>query len=127
VKTKYLACASMALLAGALALGAFAQTAPKKEPAKKEPAKTTTGTAKTTEKAAEKKVTKSAGLIDINSAKKDELMTLKGIGDAYSAAIIKNRPYARKDELVQKKIIPQATYDGIKDQIIAKQATAKQK
>jgi competence protein ComEA len=117
----------MAVLAGAFALGALAQTAPK-EPAKKEPAKkTTTGAAKTTEKSAQKVEKKIAVLIDINSAKKPELMTLKGIGDAYSDAIIKNRPYSRKDELVQKKIIPQATYDGIKDQIIAKQATAKQK
>ena len=44
--------------------------------------------------------------IDINRAKADELMTLKGIGEARAAAIIKGRPYARKDELVQKKIIP---------------------
>ena len=48
-------------------------------------------------------------------------MTLKGIGEARSKAIIKGRPYARKDELVQKNIIPQSVYDKIKDQIIAKQ------
>ena len=59
--------------------------------------------------------------IDINRASADELMTLKGIGEARSKAIIKNRPYARKDELVQKKIIPQSVYDEISDQIIAKQ------
>ncbi len=62
-----------------------------------------------------------AAQLDINSATKDELMKLKGIGTAYSDAIIKNRPYKRKDELVAKKIIPQATYDNIKDLIIAKQ------
>ena len=60
-------------------------------------------------------------LIDINRAKAEELMTLKGIGDARAKAIIKGRPYARKDELVQKKIIPQSVYDEIKDKIIAKQ------
>jgi len=60
-------------------------------------------------------------LIDINSAKAEELMTLKGIGDARAKAIIKGRPYARKDDLVRKKIVPQSVYDDIKDKIIAKQ------
>jgi len=60
-------------------------------------------------------------LIDINRAKAEELMTLKGIGEARAAAIVKGRPYARKDELVQKKIIPESVYNDIKDKIIAKQ------
>ena len=59
--------------------------------------------------------------LDINNASVGQLKALPGIGDLYAFEIIKNRPYKRKDELVQKKIIPQATYDKIKDQMVAKQ------
>jgi DNA uptake protein ComE-like DNA-binding protein len=60
-------------------------------------------------------------LLDINSASLAELQALKGIGDVRAKAIIAGRPYKGKDELAQKNIIPQSIYDGIKDQIIAKQ------
>ena len=62
-----------------------------------------------------------AAPMDINSVTAKELATLEGIGDARSAAIVKGRPYKGKDELVEKKIIPQDVYDKIKDKIIAKQ------
>jgi competence protein ComEA len=81
----------------------------------------TTGSAKTSSTAGKKKAGKSEK-IDINSASKDQLQTLSGIGDATAQKIIDGRPYKRKNELVSKKIISKSEYDKVRDKIIAKQS-----
>src|SRR3954469_14781537 len=102
----------LVLMVGLLSMFSFAQETSSSTTTKKE-TKTTT--------ASEKKAAK-ANLVDINSATKDELTALPGIGDAYSQKIIDGRPYASKAQLVSKKILPKATYDQVKTQIVAKHA-----
>jgi len=107
-----------------LAAPAFAQapatgTAPKAAPTM--PAPKAMPAAPAASPAAKAAPAAKPALLDINSASKAELSNLKGIGDVRSDAIIKGRPYKGKDDLVNKKIIPQNVYDGIKDQIIAHQ------
>ena len=120
LKSLVIAIASLGLAAGATSALAQKAEAPKADAKKTEAPKAEAKKAEAPKAEAPK-----AELIDLNSASEKELATLKGIGDVRAKAIVKGRPYKGKDDLVKKKIVPQGVYDDIKDQIIAKQDTAK--
>ncbi len=101
--------ASLAIMLSSVLSFATPQAA-KPAPAKPAPAKPAPPTPKPV-----------VALIDINSATKEQLLTLSGIGDAFADKIIKGRPYRAKNELTQKNIIPDATYKKIAAKIIATQ------
>jgi DNA uptake protein ComE-like DNA-binding protein len=101
--TTLFAAAGLMLAADAAAAAKASKAEAKKMAAKSAPAKT-------------------GALLDINTASEKELRELPGVGEAYSAKIMAGRPYKAKNQLVDQKIIPQATYDKIKDLIIARQA-----
>ncbi|MBM3648220.1 MAG: helix-hairpin-helix domain-containing protein [Alphaproteobacteria bacterium] len=85
------------LILVAASAGAFAQTRPAPPPA-----------------------APAVSLIDLNTASRDDLMTLDGIGEVRAEAIIRARPFKAKTELVERRLIPEAVYDRIADKVIAR-------
>ena len=61
-----------------------------------------------------------SSLIDLNSASRDDLMSLDGIGEVRADAIIRARPFRAKIELVERRLIPEALYDKIADKVMAR-------
>ncbi len=121
---RYLALSILSML---LIGPAVAQTpsppSPSRTPATTKPA--TTPPATTSQSPATTGSQQQGGLVDINSATSEELDKLPGVGPARAKAIIANRPYNGKDDLLQRKILPANVYNQIKDKIIARQGTAK--
>lgn len=85
----------------------------------------TTQTSTASKAKAAQKSKESADKLDINTATVDQLKALPGIGDAYAAKIVSGRPYTAKNQLTTKGVIPQGTYEKIKEQIVAHRAAAK--
>ncbi|MDB5512470.1 MAG: helix-hairpin-helix motif protein [Enterovirga sp.] len=113
---------ALAVLLGALAaVPAWAQSPAPSAPTPTRPAPAATAPATTAPAVTAPAATK-APLIDINTATKEELDALPGIGSVRAEAIIKGRPYKGKDELLRKKVLPSNIYNGIKDRVIAKQS-----
>jgi DNA uptake protein ComE-like DNA-binding protein len=71
-----------------------------------------------------KPATGAANPIDLNSASRDSLMTLEGIGEVRADAIIRSRPFKAKTELVERRLIPEALYEKIADKVFARAPAA---
>jgi competence protein ComEA len=115
--TQLLSTLGLLLASPVLAQTAAPSTAAKPPPIVA-PAKTATGATKPSAAPASNP---SSALIDINTAPKDQLDALPQIGAARAEAIIEGRPYKSKNELLEKKILPQNAYDAIKNKIVARQ------
>ena len=100
---------------------------PVKTPDVKGAAKATSNSTKNSAKGVvtDAKAAAKAKIVDINTASEAELKAIPGIGDTYAAKIVAGRPYANKDQLKSRKIVPDTVYEKIKDLIIAKQPKKK--
>jgi len=112
------------LIASAVALGVglapVAQAeSPAPAPAKATTAPTSTSHTKSTS-AKSSKSSKSTAHIDLNSASREQLMTLPGIDAATADKIVEARPFKSKDELHSKGIVSKPEYDKLASHVTAK-------
>lgn len=119
--TRYAVAAVLSILLAAPAMAETAAQSPSSKPSAAAPSTGTTNNAPAATPGTSGSTQPKSALVDINSASAEQLDALPGIGAARAKAIIANRPYKGKDDLAQRKIIPQSVYDGIKDKIVARQ------
>jgi DNA uptake protein ComE-like DNA-binding protein len=126
IRRTALAALALGLLAASTAMAQSAATTPTtaatktQQPAAK-PAPAAPAKPAAVKPAAAKPAAAKVELLDLNSATREQLVALPGIGETYADAIIKNRPYKTKSELVSKKVIPAAAYKKMKSKVIAHQ------
>src|ERR1700756_5823711 len=115
----------LGLLALTVAAPVFAQpaTTPTNptSPSATSPSGTMAPATPTTPRAPGAAVMPQASMVDLNSATEHELKALPGLSEADSTKIIRGRPYTDKSQLVSRHVITEATYDKIKDHVVAKQ------
>jgi DNA uptake protein ComE-like DNA-binding protein len=104
---------AMALATAALAIPQADQSSTTSSSKTKHPRK------KKAESASDEKTPRKTSKLDLNTASKEELDALPGIGEKYTQKIIEGRPYTSKSDLVKKGILPSSAYEKIKDEVTA--------